>query len=873
MNSPKNLRPTTIITPELYVERSADRQLRSIIDDMGRPGYVLVSRQMGKTNLLINMKRERVNDIVLYLDLSNRFDTVRAWFRHVIDSLLEANTDHFGSTETTVHKQRKESDFEANVEFDRHLRLLLRSTDRKIIIILDEIDSLVNAPYSDVILAQIRSMYFSRVSYPEYNRLTYVLSGVAEPSDLIKDKNISPFNIGEKIYLDDFTNDEFKQFITKADLGVTREVTDRIFYWASGNPRMTWDICAELENRIRSGETALPSVIDDIVNKLYLRDFDRPPIDHIRTLVESDSQIRDSIMSIRYGKGDFIDDKTKSRLYLSGITRLSQEGSVEIKNQIIDEALSDRWLQQLSSNRSSLLAKASELFKDEKYDEALKLFQTFFADTQASVGVSASKRIEFGLCYLYVGESTNAIRELLNSLSDVQDRKSIQGINYYLGQAYSSIPDYERAEQSFTIAANGPASDIQRAALLALMPILLRLKKFYVEETFNSGLMLIEELKSADLSADPRMVDALVSALTNMSVASATQGNTSQAFEWLDEAFQVAPAEYHAAIRLRRYDLTNKNQKDERRELLLEIANFIVNSDLPISSSLFDTLKLSRNVVIQCLIRLKREGLFENLKELVAYVSRSIYSDQGLSSVEILLDLFENTNAEERRSENVDLLEAAVALYDFEDESLATKLRLLRSLFTYSEGRRFDVAAEKYLQLLGTPLAADLVDENDLGALTHLSVASIHRSFNAKRARQIFSLAGLFEGKALLDCELWFAALRSHEMDFLIRCGQKEQSRAVAATVLQHIDKILAKDHSPDIGNYLAGIRTKATALLPSPNRSQQKEKIGRNDWVLVRYGDAEPVKKKFKHVEADLKAGLCALDAVDIPPTSPRFQ
>lgn len=38
----------TIVPEQLYVERDADRQLKSIIDEMERPGYVLVSRQMGK---------------------------------------------------------------------------------------------------------------------------------------------------------------------------------------------------------------------------------------------------------------------------------------------------------------------------------------------------------------------------------------------------------------------------------------------------------------------------------------------------------------------------------------------------------------------------------------------------------------------------------------------------------------------------------------------------------------------------------------------------------------------------------------------------------------------------------------------------------
>ncbi len=72
---PRKLTASTIISPELYVHREADRQLDSAIEEMGRPPYVLVARQMGKTNLLINMKRDRSKkgDIVVYFDLSARF--------------------------------------------------------------------------------------------------------------------------------------------------------------------------------------------------------------------------------------------------------------------------------------------------------------------------------------------------------------------------------------------------------------------------------------------------------------------------------------------------------------------------------------------------------------------------------------------------------------------------------------------------------------------------------------------------------------------------------------------------------------------------------------------------------------------------------
>ena len=67
----KILRKYTTIPDHLYVNRNADEQLQTIIEEMERPGYVLVARQMGKTNLLFNAKRELEgkNRLFIYVDL------------------------------------------------------------------------------------------------------------------------------------------------------------------------------------------------------------------------------------------------------------------------------------------------------------------------------------------------------------------------------------------------------------------------------------------------------------------------------------------------------------------------------------------------------------------------------------------------------------------------------------------------------------------------------------------------------------------------------------------------------------------------------------------------------------------------------------
>ena len=340
----KILRSATIIPPELYVERAADRQLEEIVKEMGRPGYVLVARQMGKTNLLLNMKRnrERAGDLVIYLDLSTRFETLRGLFRQVIDQLVESNAIIKSEFQGRVDYDRTKLSVEPNVEYDRHLRMIARAAqDIRIVLILDEIDSLTSSRYSNAFFAQIRSMYFARANHAEYARVTYVLSGVAEPADLIRDKSISPFNIGEKIYLEDFTEVEVNNFVGNAGLPFSLEVISEIFRWTRGNPRMTWDVCSELED---IGRAVTAGDVKDVVGKMYLGLFSRAPIDHIRNLVKEDVTVRRAVSAIRLGQSASLDQREKTALYLAGITADASNGRPTFRNPVIDLALDDSQL-------------------------------------------------------------------------------------------------------------------------------------------------------------------------------------------------------------------------------------------------------------------------------------------------------------------------------------------------------------------------------------------------------------------------------------------------------------------------------------------------------------------------------------------------
>jgi len=427
------LRARTIVPDNLYVDRDADRQLANVIDEMGRPGYVLVARQMGKTNLLLRMKRRRAScgELAVYIDLSIGFSDSRGLFRHLIDSLLEVAS--LPDVQAQIESERSDSSLDPSLEYDRHLRRILSAAGKdRVIIILDEIDSLVGQPYSDQVLSQVRSMYFARANFPVYEHLTYVLSGVAEPTDLIKDKNISPFNIGEKIYLNDFSDAEALSLLDKAGIALPSNVSDAVFNWTSGNPRMTWDVYAALEDELAENRVDV-STVDAVVQKLYLTRYDRAPLDHIRALAENDPDVRAALVALLYGKGDTLDDRSRSKLYLAGITTASANEAPKIKNRVIESALSETWLAQVEAGQKGLLNAASRRYDSGEFSEAVSLVEQYLGSGGSIDSLDEVEMFHFGMALYHTGNYRYAADVLQKASSQTRSNEVRTLTNYHIG--------------------------------------------------------------------------------------------------------------------------------------------------------------------------------------------------------------------------------------------------------------------------------------------------------------------------------------------------------------------------------------------------------------------------------------------------------
>ena len=125
-------------------------------------------------------------------------------------------------------------------------------------IFIDEIDAVRSLHFSgDEFFARIRECYNRRVVDPEFKRLTFCLIGVAQPSDLITDVQITPFNIGHRIELTDFSEIEARPLLEGMEDKSTRPkgaeaILHRVLYWTGGHPYLTQRLCETMGNSTRT---------------------------------------------------------------------------------------------------------------------------------------------------------------------------------------------------------------------------------------------------------------------------------------------------------------------------------------------------------------------------------------------------------------------------------------------------------------------------------------------------------------------------------------------------------------------------------------------------------------------------------------------
>lgn len=288
------------LTSQYYVSRSSDHTFLTAIQR--RDSIVLVNgaRQMGKTSLLARALQQarQAGARVVLTDFqwlgAEQLQSADTLFRAIGEMMADQlDLDTFPDD---VWNPRSG----APVNFQRYIRRAVLGTDPSPVVWgLDEVDRLFPYPYGSEVFGLFRSWHNARALDPSgpWSQLTLAIAYATEAHLFITDVNQSPFNVGTRVTLSDFTLEE------TADLNRRH-----------GDPLSTAAELARYQRLLNGHPYLTRRGINEIVsNHLSLSSFEEAALnnegpfgDHLRrilVLLARDEELSNVMRSVLRGHG------------------------------------------------------------------------------------------------------------------------------------------------------------------------------------------------------------------------------------------------------------------------------------------------------------------------------------------------------------------------------------------------------------------------------------------------------------------------------------------------------------------------------------------------------------------------------------------
>ncbi len=311
------------VTSRFYIRRVADLDAERAIERGESVVLVQGPRQVGKSSLLarlLSYARER------------GVSTVLNDFQAIGQSQLADEERLYRTLAFSVASQlRQPLDLQAawnpwlgpNMNLDSILGGLLEKAEEPVCWAMDEADGLFGRPYANDFFGLLRSWHNRRALDPAgpWSKLTLVLSYAAQAHVFITDVNQSPFNVGVRLALQDFSRAEVEDLAGRYGLSGA-EVVDAAHSVAEGHPFLTRRALAYLSQGGKASDLAATCALED-----------GPFGDHLRWLqgsLISDDEVLGQVRNLLMGQ-PIADQRARYRLLASGVISVAPGGGFRFR--------------------------------------------------------------------------------------------------------------------------------------------------------------------------------------------------------------------------------------------------------------------------------------------------------------------------------------------------------------------------------------------------------------------------------------------------------------------------------------------------------------------------------------------------------------
>jgi subtilisin-like proprotein convertase family protein/WD40 repeat protein len=336
-----------------YVERAADRELKAALQAR-RLCYVVGAHGTGKSSLLARVARSLRSDdeLVAVVDVANleargEDSDVDRWtfaiaHRVIHELRLKVDLPGWWRERTAVSRESRLADFFWDV--------VLTNTTVPVTVMFDSIERALELPFGAELLTAIDTCHERRAREPDYERLTFVLAGVAAREQLARRANGRSTAV--LIEPQDFAPEESYVLALGfgGEPGQTQALMDRVCAWTNGHPYLTQLVARAVESKGGKLEDVERVVREQLLVPAALN---HSPLASTRErLTARRPNARRALGVLRsVARGTKVvpprEAGVRDLLLLSGVATV-KGGALGYRNRVVREAFGTRWVKSVA---------------------------------------------------------------------------------------------------------------------------------------------------------------------------------------------------------------------------------------------------------------------------------------------------------------------------------------------------------------------------------------------------------------------------------------------------------------------------------------------------------------------------------------------